>query len=72
MAGRGNGHWEERRKIEASSIGAVIAELRELRLLLAKDAAHPPCFGGTTVTPDFLDRLIAAGSPLDPRKRAAL
>ena len=28
-----SGHWEERRKIEASSIGAVVAGLRELRLL---------------------------------------
>jgi hypothetical protein len=56
-----NGHWEERRKIEASSIGAVIAGLSELRLLLAKDPADLPCFSGTMVTPDFLDWLIAPG-----------
>jgi hypothetical protein len=56
-----NGHWEERCKIEASSVGAVVAGLRELRLLLAEDPAHPPRFGGMRVTPDFLHRLIAPG-----------
>jgi hypothetical protein len=56
-----SGHWEERRKIEASSIGAVIAGLRELRLLLTTDPYDGPRLAGTMVTPDFLDRLIEPG-----------
>src|SRR5690348_6581033 len=32
-----SGHWEERRKIEASSIGTVVAGLEALRLLAAED-----------------------------------
>ena len=56
-----SGHWEERRKIEASSIGAVISGLRALRLLVAGNPAHAPSFGGTKVTLDFLDRLIEPG-----------
>jgi phosphorylase kinase alpha/beta subunit len=76
-----SGHWEERRKIEASSIGAVIAGLRELRLLLTTGPYDTARFAGTEVTPDFLDRLIEPGIAAldailpseciqsDPRKR---
>lgn len=76
-----SGHWEERRKIEASSIGAVVAGLRELRLLLSRENAPAARFGGTAITPDFLDRLIEPGAAAlddilpweciqpDPRKR---
>ena len=45
-----SGHWEERRKISASSIGAVVAGLRELRLL--EEASRPR---------DVLNLLIASG-----------
>jgi hypothetical protein len=57
-----SGHWEERRKIEASSIGAVVAGLRELRRLLTTSPSLAPRFAGTKVTPDFLDRLIEPGT----------
>jgi phosphorylase kinase alpha/beta subunit len=56
-----SGHWEERRKVEASSIGAVVAGLRELRLLLAQPSAPLCQYHGKTVTPVVLDRLIEAG-----------
>jgi hypothetical protein len=78
-----SGHWEECRKIEPSSIGAVIDGLRELRLLLTTGSCDAPRFAGTKVTPDFLDRLIepgiAAGGhsalrmyPARPTQKAAL
>ncbi len=56
-----SGHWEERRKIEASSIGAVVAGLRELRMLLIQGKSSV-CFQGRSVSTDFLDRLIEAGA----------
>jgi glycosyl hydrolase family 15 len=61
-----SGHWEERRKIEASSIGPVVAGLRELRRLLDLSLLDllPASVGRNArapVTPDFIDRLIAAG-----------
>lgn len=34
---RDSGHWEEARKVSASSIGAVVAGLRELQRMLEKD-----------------------------------
>ena len=56
-----SGHWEERRKVEASSIGAVIAGLQNLRALLAKGL---PCckFKSQTLGVDDVNRLIAAGN----------
>ncbi|SFJ70247.1 glycoside hydrolase family 15 protein [Planctomicrobium piriforme] len=36
-----SGHWEETRKIEASSIGPVVAGLTELRAFLADDPSEP-------------------------------
>jgi phosphorylase kinase alpha/beta subunit len=57
-----SGHWEERRKVEASSIGIVVAGLRLLRELLVK-CKLPECqFRNRLVTADDLDRLIAAGT----------
>src|SRR5260370_28094708 len=56
-----SGHWEERRKTEASSIGAVVAGLRELRMILAQRVFPVPDFGGEAITMDFLDELIETG-----------
>jgi len=56
-----SGHWEERRKVEASSIGTVVAGLRALRELLAKGMAGACRFGSRTVTAEVLGGLIAAG-----------
>ena len=56
-----SGHWEERRKVEASSIGTVVAGLRALRELLAKNTALACRFGVREVTKDVLDGLIEAG-----------
>jgi hypothetical protein len=56
-----SGHWEERRKLAASSIGAVVAGLGALRRLLA-EPMPPACrFDGAPVTPDSLDALIEPG-----------
>lgn len=52
-----SGHWEETRKIEASSIGAVIAGLRQMREYWK---AHS--ISDTVVTVAMLDELIAAGT----------
>jgi GH15 family glucan-1,4-alpha-glucosidase len=57
-----SGHWEERRKVEASSIGAVVAGLRELRMLLIQGKSSVCCFQGRSVSTDFLDRLIEVGA----------
>ena len=43
-----SGHWEERRKISASSIGVVVAALRAFRQLAGADESH-------------VDELIASG-----------
>ena len=56
-----SGHWEERRKIEASSIGAVAAGLKALRGLLAGPASPPCRFKGHVVGPEAVDRLISRG-----------
>jgi phosphorylase kinase alpha/beta subunit len=56
-----SGHWEERRKVEASSIGAVVAGLRALRPLAAKGMLSGCQFGSRIVALDDLDRLIGAG-----------
>ncbi len=56
-----SGHWEEARKIEASSVGTVVAGLREMSLLLA-DRSVPdfPCVG-ETVSGAMLDELMGEG-----------
>jgi phosphorylase kinase alpha/beta subunit len=56
-----SGHWEERRKIGASSVGAVVAGLRTLRRLLAQPTPPDCRFAGEQVTPDTLDALIEPG-----------
>ena len=57
-----SGHWEEDRKIEASSIGVVIAGLKELKQLLtdARFASHCK-YQDKSVTVEFLDELIDRG-----------
>jgi len=60
---RDSGHWEEARKLECSSVGAVVAGLLALRGLLRSRSelldlgarSSPP------VTPALLDELLAAG-----------
>lgn len=49
-----NGHWEEARKIEASSIGPVVKGLRALRPLLDANWREQ-------IDADLLDRLLAHG-----------
>ncbi|MGK7890947.1 MAG: glycoside hydrolase family 15 protein [Leptolyngbyaceae cyanobacterium] len=58
-----SGHWEESRKVEASSIGAVVAGLRALRQVNLKPAFVNHCcqYQGQLVTLPFLDDLIARG-----------
>lgn len=57
-----SGHWEEERKIEASSIGVVVAGLKSLKLLLTDLNLATDCkYKGNLVTVEFLDRLIGAG-----------
>lgn len=55
-----SGHWEEQRKVEASSIGVVVRGLREFELLLnyqmRGDGEHE-----WSVTNALLDHLIAKG-----------
>jgi phosphorylase kinase alpha/beta subunit len=56
-----SGHWEEPRKIEASSIGVVIAGLKELKQLLAETylTLH---YKDRSITFQFLDELIEEGT----------
>ncbi len=56
-----SGHWEERRKIEASSIGAAVAGLRALHELFSAGMLSAIQLSSRTVTVGDLDRLIAAG-----------
>ena len=57
-----SGHWEERRKVEASSIGPVLAGLQALRSLFGRGGLPPGQFGSRIVSLDDIDRLIAQGS----------
>lgn len=58
-----SGHWEEDRKIEASSIGVVIAGLKELKQLLTDTRLAPHCkYKDKSVTSEFLDKLINQGT----------
>ncbi len=57
-----SGHWEEDRKIEASSIGVVIAGLKELKQLLTDTRFASRCkYQDKCVTAEFLDELIDRG-----------
>src|SRR5262249_47416559 len=56
-----SGHWEEARKVESSSIGAVVAGLREMRSYMTK---HPDAefrCGNKRISAGQLDELIARG-----------
>jgi phosphorylase kinase alpha/beta subunit len=60
-----SGHWEEDRKIEASSIGVVIAGLKELKQLLTDTRLASQCKykdKSESVTSEFLDELINQGT----------
>jgi hypothetical protein len=58
-----SGHWEETRKIEASSIGVVVASLKALKQLSMEPSFISHCFkyGDRLVTIDLLDDLIHQG-----------
>jgi hypothetical protein len=57
-----SGHWEEGRKIEASSIGAVVAGLAELREFLSQGRASAVLKGRSSQVSDaFLSRLERRG-----------
>ncbi|MFM6062037.1 MAG: glycoside hydrolase family 15 protein [Microcystis panniformis] len=55
-----SGHWEETRKIEASSIGVVVAGLRELKRLLIETEINLTA-ENRRITPAFLADLIEIG-----------
>jgi phosphorylase kinase alpha/beta subunit len=58
-----SGHWEEDGKIEASSIGPVIAGLKQLKLLLTDTRLASLCrHRGKPVAAEFLDELIERGT----------
>jgi phosphorylase kinase alpha/beta subunit len=58
-----SGHWEETRKIEASSIGVVVASLKALKQLSMEPSFISHCFQyeNRPVTIDLLDNLIHQG-----------
>ena len=57
-----SGHWEEQRKVSASSIGAVVAGLREFELLLDdKKLWTKPPLAGHHLTPATLQHLQKHG-----------
>jgi len=56
-----SGHWEEARKIEASSIGAVVAALDMMQQLMVENSIKSVNTAGKTVTLTLLDELIAKG-----------
>jgi phosphorylase kinase alpha/beta subunit len=72
-----SGHWEEARKNEASSVGAVTAGLRELAALLDSDRGTPlrPLVSTDLVRPllkaglDRLDEILPAECVQDPPHR---
>lgn len=57
-----SGHWEEERKISASSIGVVVASLKSFRGLLAEGIISDYYQSqDSPVTPELLDSLIKPG-----------
>jgi len=57
-----SGHWEEQRKVSASSIGAVVAGLREFERLLEEKQLWPqPPLAGHHLTPATLRKLQKHG-----------
>lgn len=58
-----SGHWEEPRKIEASSIGVVVAGLKMLQQLLGKNSDQiDPQIRNELFNPELLPKLIAQGN----------
>ncbi|WP_125061189.1 glycoside hydrolase family 15 protein [Aphanothece sacrum] len=59
-----SGHWEEERKIEASSIGVVIAGLKAIKNTFIKyhNISQHLVYKNEFVTIDFLDKLIQKGT----------
>ena len=59
-----SGHWEETRKISASSIGTVVAGLKALKQLNLNPnfVAHCCEYNGEIITPNLLDDLMAKGN----------
>jgi len=59
-----SGHWEETRKISASSIGTVVAGLKALKQLNlnAEFVAHCCQYEGEVITPQLLNDLIEQGN----------
>lgn len=55
-----SGHWEEVRKIEASSIGVVVAALGELNKIIIENK-YSIQYQGRTVSSEFVIELIAKG-----------
>lgn len=55
-----NGHWEEAKKIEASSIGVVVAALSELKKLVQQET-YTIQYHDKIITADFLNELIKKG-----------
>lgn len=58
-----SGHWEEAPKIEASSIGTVVAGLKEFRTLMLANSEinYQWRYKDNSVTVELLDQLIAHG-----------
>jgi GH15 family glucan-1,4-alpha-glucosidase len=56
-----SGHWEEKRKVEASSIGVVVAGLRALRELLSIRGIDSLSIDSELVSFQLLDNLIGEG-----------
>jgi phosphorylase kinase alpha/beta subunit len=56
-----SGHWEEARKIESSSIGVVVAGLKEMKRFLENQRINPFAAFDKTIKTDYLDKLIAYG-----------
>jgi phosphorylase kinase alpha/beta subunit len=58
-----SGHWEETRKIEASSIGVVVAALKALKALCLEPVFITFCcqYKERLITPEFLEGLIQPG-----------
>ena len=58
-----SGHWEEDRKVSASSIGVVVASLKSFRkLFIEYDLISEYCSEDRLVTLELLDNLILKGS----------
>jgi phosphorylase kinase alpha/beta subunit len=62
-----SGHWEEERKVSASSIGTVLAGLREFKALASRTSPSPGTPGegwgeGSAVSLELIDNLLLQGT----------